>query len=613
MKRNLIRPHYALACLAASLVVPLTTIQSVQANPSPVLLNEQPADTTCTITLNPASSGSLKGRKFNVYSIFDVTTGTGGAINYTFTDNATTQLAIQKAIYKSRYSSVEDDTKIAEEAGKITIAEALKYISDLQEGEKAGDTTSQSGSFRGFSEILRKEFVSAGITPVKEYTGQGGESEQITGLNKGYYLIDEVTGPSDAAERSYGKSLCMVLTVDGDETIDVKGVYPTVEKKIQEDGDKVGWNDIGDFEIGQTVPYRYLTTIPNISGYKTYKLIFHDKMDPALAFQPDSISIKLTGQADAGQTKDYTLTSDDYKVYTDPEDLTGEDSFKIQIEDIKGIIDRKIYGAAEGSVQDYPYGQKVEIIYNAKLTTAAAADPGKPGFENHVCLEYSNNPDSDGEGDTGTTPWDTVVAFTFQVDAVKYGEPETSDPTLSKKLANAKFQLFRDEDCTDQIQLQKMEGQNAYVVQADQDSGGVDIVTDGTGKIQIIGLDHGTYYLNETQAPDGYHAPLTPLTLTITATYPENRNEYEAGQGDTEAVLKELAATVSYIESYDGQSHEAKPEVEVDLDEGAVQFPVINRTGKELPLTGSNTAWISLATGSVLVLGGIGLQKKKKN
>ena len=156
MKRNLIRPHYALAFLAASLVVPLTTIQSIQANPSPVLLNEQPADTTCTITLNPASSGSLKGRKFNVYSIFDVTTGTGGAINYTFTDNASTQLAIQKAIYKSRYSSVEDDTKIAEEAGKITIAEALKYISDLQEGEKAGDTTSQSGSFRGFREIMRK-------------------------------------------------------------------------------------------------------------------------------------------------------------------------------------------------------------------------------------------------------------------------------------------------------------------------------------------------------------------------------------------------------------------------------------------------------------------------
>lgn len=620
MKRNLIRPNCALAFVAASLIVPMTTLQSIQAVNRPVILKQteqqEETNTTYTITLNPEKSGSLAGRIFNVYSIFDVTTGTGGAFNYTFTDNAATKQAVQRAVYKSKHPTAEDESTIAQEAETITIAQALDHIGGLQEGEQAGSMTSRSGSMREFSELLRGELVAAGVEPGPVYTGQGTETEQITGLKKGYYLIDEVTA---TAPENTGKSLCMVLTVDGDETIDVKGVYPTVEKDIQENDTTVGWNDIGDFEIGQEIPYRYQTTIPNISGYDTYQLIFHDDMDPALAFQSGTVSIKVTGTNDAKQTKEYKLTAADYSVIAEGESLAAEDSFQIQITDIKGIIDREIYKTAPDSVQDHLYGQTVEITYKAKLTEAAATDPGRPGFENQVRLEYSNNPDSNGKGDTGTTPWDTVVAFTFKVDATKYAEPETADSQLTKKLANAKFRLFRDEKCTSEIMLKKNGNLNEYIVQADLTEGGTDLVTDSEGSIKIIGLDQGTYYLKETEAPDGYHAPLTPLTLTITATYPDNRKEYSyaAGQGNTDTVLKNLAATVSYTESYNGQSHAATYETnspdDVDLGDGSVKFPVINRTGKELPLTGSNTAWISLATGSVLVLGGIGLQKKKKN
>ena len=621
MKRNLIRPNCALAFVAASLIVPMTTVHSIQAVNWPVILkqteSEEETEIPPSITLKPADSGSLKGRKFNIYSIFDVTTGTGGAFNYTFTTNEKTKLAIQRAVYKSKFSTIKDETEIAQGAKEITIAQALEYIGGLQEGEQAGSMTSQSGSFRRFSELLREELVDAGVDPDLVYTGQGTETEQITGLNKGYYLIDEVTA---TAPENTGKSLCMVLTVEGAETVEVKGVYPTLEKKIQENDNKIGWNDIGDFEIGQEIPYRYQTTIPNISGYETYQLIFHDEMNAALAFQSKTVSVKITDTDDEGQPTDgYLLKPEEYSVVTKTKDSDDTDSFKIQISDIKGIIDREFYGAAPGARKDHLYGQTVEITYNAKLTEAAAVDPGRPGFENKVRLEYSNNPDSNGKGDTGTTPWDTVVAFTFKVDATKYAEPETADSQLTKKLANAKFRLFRDEKCTSEIMLKKNGNLNEYIVQADLTEGGTDLVTDSEGSIKIIGLDQGTYYLKETEAPDGYHAPLTPLTLTITAAYPDNRKEYSyaAGQGNTDAVLKNLAATVSYTESYNGQSHAATYETnspdDVDLGDGSVKFPVINRTGKELPLTGSNTAWISLATGSVLVLGGIGLQKRKKN
>lgn len=71
------------------------------------------------------------------------------------------------------------------------------------------------------------------------------------------------------------------------------------DQKIQEDDlpqnipDKNGWNDIGDYEIGQTVPYKYESNIPNMNGYKTYYYAWHDKMDKALTFQPESVKITI--------------------------------------------------------------------------------------------------------------------------------------------------------------------------------------------------------------------------------------------------------------------------------------------------------------------------------
>ena len=45
--------------------------------------------------------------------------------------------------------------------------------------------------------------------------------------------------------------------------------------------------------------------------------------------------------------------------------------------------------------------------------------PGDLASENDVRLEFSNNPDSNGEGSTGYTPWDTVVCFTYKLNGLK--------------------------------------------------------------------------------------------------------------------------------------------------------------------------------------------------
>ena len=55
-----------------------------------------------------------------------------------------------------------------------------------------------------------------------------------------------------------------------------------------------GWNDIGDYEIGQTAPYKFESTIPNMNGYDTYYYAWHDKMDEALT----SMQTKQNGNRD---------------------------------------------------------------------------------------------------------------------------------------------------------------------------------------------------------------------------------------------------------------------------------------------------------------------------
>ena len=85
----------------------------------------------------------------------------------------------------------------------------------------------------------------------------------------------------------------MVSTANPSAEMQVKSDYPSVIKKIQEDDqnpnltDPDGWNDIGDYEIGQTVPYKYESNIPNMNGYKNYYYAWHDKMDKALTFKPE--------------------------------------------------------------------------------------------------------------------------------------------------------------------------------------------------------------------------------------------------------------------------------------------------------------------------------------
>lgn len=549
------------------------------------------------ITITPQENQSLKGKSFRVYKLFDAENADDEeSINYTFND--TYKKALQTVVGK----------KIGKQTDKVTEYDVIDYIQSLNNNVVEGAQANQNqegrySAFRYFVEKLRDEIVKEGIkgTLVKVSEVQDTGSVKLTGLDYGYYVTDEVTTVSGTHSAA---SLIMVNTANPNATVQIKSDYPNLVKKIDEDDNNVGWNDVADYEIGQTVPYKYETSVPNINGYHTYYFAFHDVMDKALTFDKGSVSVTIKNDK-----KTYKLSPNEYSVL---ENEDGE-TFKIVVNDLKAIVDREFDEL--NALGENEYGQKITVKYNAQLNDQAALDTGRPGYENKVRLEYSNNPDSDGTGDHGYTPWDTVVAFTYKINGLKINNH-------NKLLKDAKFRLYSDEACTKEVYVKEYNG--AYNVinrdalgGTDHDGGArpedaVEMVSDKKGEFKIYGLDQGTYYLKETDSPAGYRELLDPIRIVIKPTFTTDRDTYVEGEGATSKILQKLEATAYVKEFQQGAYHESTTDLKTDVDEGAVNITVVNKVGTKLPITGSSLTLICLGAGIVTVLGASKKMKKEE-
>lgn len=495
-----------------------------------------------SIVLKPSSaSQTLQGRRFTLYRLFEAEPAAGGeSVVYRF--DPKTEAAVKQAVAAG----------LGIQAGAVGEQQAVDYVTSL---------SGQDSALRQFLSTVQDHLQPAQGESFRVDSTAADGSFTIAGLDYGWYMADEEG--TDISGSHAAASLLMVSTAAPSVQIKVKSDYPQLIKQIEEDDGTAGWNDIGDYQYGQAIPYRFETTLPDVTGYETYLMRFHDRMDPALDFDPSSVAVTLDKDG-----KQYRLSPQEFTITDTP---TADETFSVTIPDIKAIADREF-----GS-----FGQRVELTYNGVFNEGILdrQDQGKQGFENTVRLEFSNDPDS---SQTGFTPWDTVVCYTYRLNAVKHNENDV-------KLAGAKFRLYLDKDC--QTELGFAKHGDVYLPAADAQ----DIVTDDEGSFRLDGLDQGTYWLREVQAPAGYHKLKDPIEITITPGFVDDRHAYVAGgQG-----LTDLTATAG------GQ------DLETDPIQTSANLSVLNRTGSVLPSTGSGMTIVLFAAAAGLAVTGLWMGRRR--
>lgn len=495
-----------------------------------------------SIVLKPSSaSQTLQGRRFTLYRLFEAEPAAGGeSVVYRF--DPKTEAAVKQAVAAG----------LGIQAGVVGEQQAVDYVASL---------SGQDSALRQFLSTVQDHLQSAQGESFRVDSTAADGSFTIAGLDYGWYMADEEG--TDISGSHAAASLLMVSTAAPSVQIKVKSDYPQLIKQIEEDDGTAGWNDIGDYQYGQAIPYRFETTLPDVTGYETYLMRFHDRMDPALDFDPSSVAVTMDKDG-----KQYRLSPQEFTITDTP---TADETFSVTIPDIKAIADREF-----GS-----YGQRVELTYSGVFNEGILdrQDQGKQGFENTVRLEFSNDPDS---SQTGFTPWDTVVCYTYRLNAVKHNENDV-------KLAGAKFRLYLDKDCQTELGFAKLG--DVYLPAADAQ----DIVTDDEGTFRLDGLDQGTYWLREVQAPAGYHKLKDPIEITITPGFVDDRHAYVAGgQG-----LTDLTATAG------GQ------DLETDPIQTSANLSVLNRTGSVLPSTGSGMTIVLFAAAAGLAVTGLWMGRRR--
>ena len=424
-------------------------------------------------------------------------------------------------------------------------------------------------------------------------TGSGtaltsGENE----LADGYYLVVDTT-ENVAAGSAYNTALLQVV---GNINITVKTDAPTVEKKVLEDdkynqdgGYGQGYNDVADYNMGDTVSFHLIGSVPDMSRYDTYKYIFHDTLSAGLTLNEDSIKVYVA--SDKKET-------DKQEIPTGWTKAVNGQSFTVSFADLKTAI------ANENENENENDAKYIIVEYTATLNQNAVV--GLDGNPNTVYLEYSNKPDQSGSGDnnTGNTPEDKVIVFTYELDTTKISGSEYTKAPEGTDTAHVDEDGYLLDDDGNRIPL-KLEGAEFKLHNAsgkwaivnndgkvtgwaDTEANGSTLTSDANGLFKVIGLDDGTYYLKETKAPTGYNLLSSEITVVITAT---TTNGQTWTDGQASSALTGLAVTA------DNKAGTG------DTSTGIAGITVANNKGNTLPETGGMGTTIFYVLGSILVLG----------
>lgn len=300
------------------------------------------------------------------------------------------------------------------------------------------------------------------------------------GIQKNGTTYQTITYYVDGKTNNWGNlvALCALTTTKPDTkpdpTIPQENEPPTIVNEVQEGAN---WGETNDGAIGDTMNFR--ATITAQAGAQNY--VLRDTMSAGLTFTGVT-GVTLNGA---------TVGAANYTVAT--EHLADGRTFEIWF--------------AKAFCDTLKKDDQIVVTYGAVVNENAIVN--SIGNSNKVHLGY---------GDASKllyTAEDATTTYTWTFGTFTFAKTTNGSTEVETPLAGAKFTVSTNSNGSKPIAL-IAKGNNVYRVARTGETGTVTVIaTDTTGRFTIYGLDSGTYYLTETQNPDGYNKLNAPVAVTI--------------------------------------------------------------------------------------------------
>lgn len=503
-----------------------------------------------TLTVSTADA-KFVGKTVNAYKMFSATVGGEGAnkaVSYTLTDT-------WKPFFMDSTASGLNGATDANVNDK-----ANEYVSELAGDSLVAFATKASN----WAQTQAKNITADKTATVSAGATNGNYTATFTGLDYGYYVV---AVPGATLANTSGQYATLVSVDSTNVNANIKGSLPTVDKKVQVNGNGA---DTADAKIGDTLTFTLTSTIPDMSAYDTYTFNFKDTLSKGLTYG-DITSVTVEG-VDAPLVKDT-----DYTVTTTPA-AAGNTLLTVGMTDFK-------------NKQQTNAGKKITVTYTATLNENAVV--GGAGNVNSATIQYSNDPSSTG---TGESEPDKVRVFTYGFTVDKYTGDNYND--AATRLAGAEFTLTAKGD-TSAIKFVQVNAGSATedavyrVAKAGETAGTTTtITTPANGKVVFQGLKNGEYTLTETKAPAGYNKLASAIGVKV--------NGSNDGTDTTNATVNITYNNDNNDTTYDQTA-----------SNGVI--PVQNKSGAILPGTGGMGTIAFTVIGVLVIALGVAWTLKRKN
>ena len=503
-----------------------------------------------TLTVSTADA-KFVGKTVNAYKMFSATVGGEGAnkaVSYTLTDT-------WKPFFMDSTASGLNGATDANVNDK-----ANEYVSELAGDNLVAFATKASN----WAQTQAKNITADKTATVSAGATNGNYTATFTGLDYGYYVV---AVPGATLANTSGQYATLVSVDSTNVNANIKGSLPTVDKKVQVNGNGA---DSADAKIGDTLTFTLTSTIPDMSAYDTYTFNFKDTLSKGLTYG-DITSVTVEG-VDAPLVKDT-----DYTVTTTPA-AAGNTLLTVGMTDFK-------------NKQQTNAGKKITVTYTATLNENAVV--GGAGNVNSATIQYSNDPSSTG---TGESEPDKVRVFTYGFTVDKYTGDNYND--AATRLAGAEFTLTAKGD-TSAIKFVQVNAGSATedavyrVAKAGETAGTTTtITTPANGKVVFQGLKNGEYTLTETKAPAGYNKLASAIGVKV--------NGSNDGTDTTNATVNITYNNDNNDTTYDQTA-----------SNGVI--PVQNKSGAILPGTGGMGTIAFTVIGVLVIALGVAWTLKRKN